>query len=228
MEGSWNPKKRVAAGEDHQALANMQEEDDRGNENDVNGACADASQNLFFVDYSKNGKAKCNRCKKLIPKDELRIGKLVPFKVGHIKKYFHVNCSFLAFRRARLASNLILDMSVIDGLDNITEEERKNLSKSVDDLKSFWNERPERIRKTNIKTSILDDPAPKSRIRPCSTPALKVMFTNADQLTSTKMVELKSRIIQENHYSLQYQKLNQKMLSAVRWITTSPITPYTQ
>ena len=177
----------------------MQDEDDRGKDKVVNddSACIDASQNLFSVDYSKNGKAKCNRCKKLIPKDELRIGKLIPFKAGHIKKYFHVKCAFLAFRKARLASNVILDVNVIDGLDNIPDEERKNLSNFVDNLKSFWKERPEHLKKMSTKTSILENQAPKSRLHPCSTPALKVMFTNADQLTSTKMVELKSRIIQE-------------------------------
>ena len=43
------------------------------------------SINRFSVDYAVRGTAKCKVCKKLINRNDLRIGKLVPFKTKHIK-----------------------------------------------------------------------------------------------------------------------------------------------
>ena len=50
--------------------------------------------NIFTVDHSKRGTAKCLVCSKGIAKDELRIGKSVLFKAKHILRYFHVGCAF--------------------------------------------------------------------------------------------------------------------------------------
>ena len=50
-----------------------------------NKSINDASNgNKFTIDYSKRGTAKCRKCKKIIPKDILRIGKNAMFKEKHI------------------------------------------------------------------------------------------------------------------------------------------------
>ena len=49
--------------------------------------------NIFKVDHSKRGTAKCGLCKKPIVKDGLRIGKSIIFKSKHILRYFHVDCA---------------------------------------------------------------------------------------------------------------------------------------
>ena len=63
--------------------------------------------NKFNVDYSKRGMAKCKVCNKLIAKNELRIGKLVPFKVRSILRYFHVKCLFESLTKAKIVTNVI-------------------------------------------------------------------------------------------------------------------------
>ena len=62
-----------------------------GNENEevasnefVSGIERYPTGKTFSVDYCKRTTTKCKVCKKKIPKDELRIGKLVLFKGKHI------------------------------------------------------------------------------------------------------------------------------------------------
>ena len=47
------------------------------------------AQRKFLVDYCKRGSTKCKRCRRKIPKDELRIGKSAPFKTKTITRHFH-------------------------------------------------------------------------------------------------------------------------------------------
>ena len=62
------------------------------------------TSNPFSIDYSKCGTAKCQKCKKNIGQDELRIGKSLPFKGKFISRYFHVPSAFAMFRKARVAT----------------------------------------------------------------------------------------------------------------------------
>ena len=95
---------------------NIDKEDDI---NDKENEDENISRNIFTVDRSKRGTGKCIECKKNIPKDNLRIGKSVPYKSIHIQRYFHVSCAFEMFQRARLAANVISDMSQLDGVKNL-------------------------------------------------------------------------------------------------------------
>ena len=63
--------------------------------------CNSISDNIFSIDYSKRGTAKCKKCKKIIAKGVVRIGKKVPFKVGHIVQFFHLECAFQSFLKAK-------------------------------------------------------------------------------------------------------------------------------
>ena len=67
-----------------------------------------SSGDVFSVDYSKRGTSRCKVCAKVTDKDNLRIGKLVPFKAMHILR-------FGSFRKARLATNGIASINDLDG-----------------------------------------------------------------------------------------------------------------
>ena len=116
MESPGKSKKRITLGENHQAELRSKNttENDRELSTDFT-----ESYNKFSVDYCKKGTAKCKKCKKLISKDNLRIGKRVPFKVGYIRQYFHVKCAFISFRKARHVSNIIQEITEVDGVDTI-------------------------------------------------------------------------------------------------------------
>ena len=80
---------------------------------------SDNSSNKFSIDHSKRGTAKCMVCKKPIAKNELRIGKLVPFKTKQILQFYHVPCMFTSFRKAKIISNTICNTNDIDGFDKL-------------------------------------------------------------------------------------------------------------
>ena len=52
----------------------------KGSTSVVSGNDSSQTGNKFSIDHSIRGTAKCKVCKKIIPKDELRIGKSVLFK----------------------------------------------------------------------------------------------------------------------------------------------------
>ena len=87
---------------------------------------------MFCVDHSKNGRAKCRKCRKNIDKDMIRIGKNVIFKDQYILHYFHVECIFDSFKRARSLSNVITSLSEIAVLEDISDEERSMLTSLIE------------------------------------------------------------------------------------------------
>ena len=87
---------------------------------------------MFCVDHSKNGRAKCRKCRKNIDKDMIRIGKNVLFKDQYILHYFHVECIFDNFKRARSLSNVITSLSEIAVLEDITDEEKSTLTSLIE------------------------------------------------------------------------------------------------
>ena len=92
-----------------------------------------SSTNVFQADLSKRGTAKCVECKKVIIKDEVRIGKLVPYKEKHFLRFSHIDCAFNSFRRARIASSVISDISQVDGADDIPPNDRQLIITRIDE-----------------------------------------------------------------------------------------------
>ena len=127
MEGYRYPKKRSSLGENHQADINLCTNYERENVSFVPLGNGQVNNNIcgnkFCIDYSMRGIAKGKKCKKQFVKGELRIGKLVAFKVGHILQYFHIDCAFVTSRNARLVTNVITDINEIDGIKSITIDE---------------------------------------------------------------------------------------------------------
>ena len=152
------------------------------------------SANKFCVEPSLSARSKCRKCKTMIPKGILRIGKLVPYKSAYIHHYFHIKCAFDAFRAARIQTNIVTDSTQLDGIDSIPEDEKGKIIQLIHDLKANAKlAQPKRKTKQavplqeTLRTRI-------SRLKSLTLPTMRVMFTNADQLTSSKLTELKNML----------------------------------
>lgn len=153
----------------------------------------------LFVDYCKRGSTKCKRCKKQIPKDVLRIGKMVPFRSIHISQYYHIKCAFDSFQKARVSSNVITCVDDIDGLELIQDYERLQILSLMDDANAKRTKPLAQPKVKKNKTLPMQEisKARINRLKSSTLQTIKVMFTNADQLNSSKMTELK-KLIERN------------------------------
>ena len=160
---------------------------------------ADCPTSLFYVDYSVRGTAKCRVCKKKIEKNVLRIGKAFPYKDRTILHYNHVQCLFKRFHNARVACNILTHTDNLVGFADITEADQlylKNLIGSENGLRKRIPTSAQQKRKARVSPE-----APlqvrKARLKSSNTESLSVLYTNADQLTTSKMAELRTRIQHE-------------------------------
>ena len=168
--------------------------------------------NKFSIDISKSGTAKCKKCRKLITKGTFRIGKLVPFKVGHINQFFHVDCAFDSFLEARLETNVIRDLNEINGIELVPVEVKSRICTLINDTVAKIT-RPLGKPKMKINESVVLQTTSKSRkasLKSLSLPSLKVMFTNADQLSPSKMVELRKQVEKEKPLIIAVSEVKQK------------------
>ena len=90
-----------------------------------------SSSNIFNIGKALSGRSTCKECKTKITKDSLRIGKLVPFKDTHITHFFHVDCAFQSFKRARVKSNIISETGDVDGAEILTSDEAQVLIDAI-------------------------------------------------------------------------------------------------
>ena len=151
----------------------------------------------FSVDYCKRATTKCKVCKKKIPKDELRIGKCVPFKDKHILQYYHIRCVFKSFQKARVATNVISSMDDIDGFDLIFDDDKITLLKLIVDANAKRTRPLDQPKERSNKTVKIPYPSSigyRSQLLSIKTPSIKIMYTNADQLTPSKKTELIKKI----------------------------------
>ena len=153
--------------------------------------------NKFCADYSRRGTAKCKICKKLIVKDELRIGMYVPFKGNVIVSHHHAPCLFKKMRNARVESNVIQRLDDIDGIEHVAEADQIKISdligknavvRTIPLLKTY---------KKKVHPMENTSANHREKLQVLKTPAIKVMFTNADQLNHSKKHELENRIVSE-------------------------------
>ena len=150
----------------------------------------------FKVDYSKTGKAKCRKCKKCIQKDVLRIGKPTIFKNKEILSYFHVSCMFKSFEKARIAQSIIANIGQISGLDELASKDKLYIMELVEKLQPIRDKVGHKVFEQKKKDSL---PTPSKKCSPQQSfggNALKVLYTNADQLTNAKIDELLLKIKQ--------------------------------
>ena len=95
----------------------------------------------------------------------------------------------------RVASSLINDLSELDGLDRInTDDETSFIVRFEHEITLRNSNLPNNLSVPEIKSM---QPPPRfcrSQLKSSSVPHINVLFTNADQMTSSKFTELKSRI----------------------------------
>ena len=151
----------------------------------------------FLVDYCKRGTTKCKRCKKQISRGELRIGKSTQFKNKYIFQYLHTQCAFESFKKARLAANTITGIDDIDGFDLINDDDRVLILQMIDNTKTERKRPFDEPKDTLRKSKRIPFPSElgyRPRLSSVKASTLKIMYTNADQLTPSKKMELIKRI----------------------------------
>ena len=168
------------------------------------------------IDYSKMGTALCKRCGQIIVTGELRIGKYVLFKRKYILQYYHVQCAFDSFRSARLATNTVMDIKEIEGVKNITSEEKIRIVKLTSEVNTNRSKPLSHPSTIKYHKPILMHGTSKSRqsrLKQYNVPSIKLMFTNSDQLTPSKIDELKKRINQEKPLIIAVSEIKSKNAS---------------
>ena len=150
------------------------------------------------MDYSIRGTAKCRICKKCIEKDQLRIGKSAPYKDRVILQYNHITCIFKRFHNAKSNQNVVTHADQLVGFNDLNETDKLHLLNLIDTENGRRKKIPPPAQK---KQKVCVSPeAPiqvrKARLKTTNMESLPVLFTNADQLTTSKMAELRTRIQQ--------------------------------
>lgn len=96
------------------------------------------SVNKFCIEYAKRGTAGCKKCKQKIEKQVLRIAKIVPNPFtdsgGEMKNWFHVDCIFDQFSRARSTTKIIEDPTDLDGWEDIGGDDKKIVLDHIEKL----------------------------------------------------------------------------------------------
>ena len=111
-----------------------------------------------------------------------------------------MECAFQGFKRARVKRNIISEISDVDGAGSLHENDKKML---IDAIQKGNSERTEILPETTNSsrgsktTTFPPASVRKAKLRNSNIPSMKILFTNADQLTESKMSELLTKINQE-------------------------------
>ena len=148
------------------------------------------AQRKFLVDYCKRGSTKCKRCRKKIPKDELRIGKSAPFKTKTITQYFHVQCAFDSFKRARTSSNVITCMDDISGFELIHDEDRIKILHLMDETNAKRTVAQQKPKEKPKRAMSPQEPSKsrKVKLKNSNLPAIKITQWLAHRLAAGALV----------------------------------------
>jgi DNA ligase-3 len=104
------------------------------------------SDDKFALDYSKR-LSKCKRCKKEIAKGDVRLAKLAANFFGggdgsddsEMKQYYHIECLFDTFRRAKATTKIIESSDDIQGFSAAIDADKKKIVSSIKSFFSFQN-----------------------------------------------------------------------------------------
>jgi len=89
------------------------------------------ADNKFIVGYAKLGTSGCKKCKTKIEKGALRIGKVTanPFSSdGDMKQWYHPDCIFETFKRARATTKKIEEPDDLEGFGDLKQEDKDRLN----------------------------------------------------------------------------------------------------
>ena len=105
-----------------------------------------------------------------------------------------MDCAFKSFLKARVETNIIKATSEINGRNSVPDDIRSHIITLIEDTR-LSIKKPLAKPATTMKQSVICNEPAKSRVsslNPSGMASLKIMFTNADQLTSSKLIELKA------------------------------------
>ena len=138
--------------------------------------------------------------------------------------FFHIDCAFQTFLKSKLETNIIRDVNEIDGIKFILFEVKSRIENLIADTIKWIKKplvKPAAIINKYVLTLGSSVPQ-KMKLKQLGLHTLKVMFTNADQMTPSKMVELKKLIAIEKPLIVAVTELNKKPhQNATRWIIIS-------
>lgn len=184
--------------------------------------------NKFCVDYAKRGTARCQKCKKVIEKKFLRIGKFTPFKERVITQFYHPICALAMFKNARLPENSVNDISELDGLSSISEKDQIFLTEAINKFKKKRTIDSEvSLKKTYTARKQVTSTARRKKLVTRTEPAIKILYANADQLTTGKKDELLKRIEKEEPMIVAVTEAKPKNSAKERLIIDYEIENYT-
>ena len=126
----------------------------------------------------------------------LRIGKYIAYKGKIITHFHHLNCAFTLFEKARHPDNFVKDLSELDGIESVADTDRKILAEAIEKGNEKRKLIPGDDSVINAR-KLPKGPTPAARKKKLAVrtePAIKIMFANADQLTTPKKDELLLRI----------------------------------
>ena len=167
--------------------------------------------NKFCVDYSKRGTARCKSCKKIIPKDELRMGMYTVFKGKTMISFYHVACFFKRMRRVE--SNVVQSSNEIDGFNEILIADQNlinQLIKGENETRTLPVATTYGKKNRTIINAPVQGKEKSKKLKMLKKPSIKVMFTNADQFTHAKKNELQQRIVTEKPMIVVVSEINPK------------------
>ncbi|KAM6911129.1 DNA ligase 3 isoform 1-T2 [Lycodopsis pacificus] len=117
----------------------------------------DMAEQKFIVEYAKRGTAGCKKCKDKIPKEVVRIGKVVPNpfseSAGEMKEWYHVKCIFEKLERARATTKKIEDITDLEGWEELEDQDKEIINKHVSDLMAKVNASPKKKVQAKMNTS---------------------------------------------------------------------------
>ena len=119
------------------------------------------------------------------------------FKTKFIYHYFHVECAFRSFEKAKSTLNTITCMDNINGFELIENEDKQLITRLVHKfnakIKEVETRKPKKEPKIMTPMNV-NSKVRGNRLKSTNLPTLDVLYTNADQLTSSKMNELKKLV----------------------------------
>ncbi|XP_074466094.1 DNA ligase 3 isoform X1 [Sebastes fasciatus] len=117
----------------------------------------DMAEQRFMVEYAKRGTAGCKKCKDKIPKEVVRIGKIVPNpfseSAGEMKEWYHVKCIFEKLERARATTKKIEDITDLEGWEELEDQDKEVINKHVADLMSKVKASPKKKVQAKMNTT---------------------------------------------------------------------------
>uniref|UniRef100_A0A8C3ATD7 DNA ligase n=1 Tax=Cyclopterus lumpus TaxID=8103 RepID=A0A8C3ATD7_CYCLU len=127
------------------------------------------AEQRFIVEYAKRGTAGCKKCKDKIPKEVVRIGKVVPNpfseSAGEMKEWYHVKCIFEKLEKARATTKKIEDITDLEGWEELEDQDKEIINKHVSDLMAKVSAGPKKKTtpaKTNASAHLMAPPADPS------------------------------------------------------------------